>query len=594
MLTLTPAATSSEVRASYTNGLSLRLPNGAAATNCADPSVLRGRGRYAGHWYMYCTSDPLNDTETRGALTFHRLPMWSSRDLVHWSFRGSALPGRPAWATANAKMWAPDVVYSSTYRRYYLTYAVTDTVPSVSGEPGCGQDAAVGVATSTSPVGPWRRMQGPLVKPIRLGKGCSFASTIDPDVLGQKVRTTSTLYWGGFRGGIRAQAVRLTKRGMTRTGSPHQITTPQRYEGATVVSHAGYYYLFVSSGTCCDVAMSGYGVFAGRSRSRFGPFVDREGDSLLAARVGGTPVLATNGNRWVGPGHNTVFQDFGGRWWTVYHAIDRTRPAFAGHPQFTRRPPLIDPVDWVGGWPTVRAGLGASDAAVPAPAAGSGQTSRYAAVTVAPQVAGAAVPEASDEFDGSSLDPHWSWVREPAAATWSVGTGSLDLDTQAASLTSTPRASVLTEPFPSGSFVVETAVHLDVPVTGNHDYVQAGLLLYGGDDRYVKLTHTSLGPVRVTELGTRYPASSTLGAGTTVSTIGPPAATTWLRLVVESRPDGHRYVTAYTSQDGSRWVRGATRQYDDLGSNPRIGLVAMGGTGYHAAFEHVRVRQLAD
>ena len=61
---------------------------------------------------------------------------------------------------------------------------------------------------------------------------------------------------------------------------------------------------------------------------------------------------------------------------------------------------------------------------------------------------------------------------------------------------------------------------------------------------------------------------------------------------MESRADGHRYVTAYTSQDGRRWVRGATRQYDDLGANPRIGLVALGGAGYTAAFDHVRVWKL--
>ena len=34
--------------------------------------------------------------------------MWSSRDLVHWNFKGSALPGRPAWATGSAQLWAPE------------------------------------------------------------------------------------------------------------------------------------------------------------------------------------------------------------------------------------------------------------------------------------------------------------------------------------------------------------------------------------------------------------------------------------------------------------------------------------------------------
>ena len=62
--------------------------------------------------------------------------MLVSRNLVNWSFVGSALPGRPAWAARGADLWAPDVVYSTTFRRYYLTYTVTNTVDSVSGEPG--------------------------------------------------------------------------------------------------------------------------------------------------------------------------------------------------------------------------------------------------------------------------------------------------------------------------------------------------------------------------------------------------------------------------------------------------------------------------
>ena len=33
-----------------------------------------------------------------------------------------------------------------------------------------------------------------------------------------------------------------------------------------------------------------------------------------------------NGNRWVGTGHNSVFQDVAGQWWTIYHAVDQARP----------------------------------------------------------------------------------------------------------------------------------------------------------------------------------------------------------------------------------------------------------------------------
>ena len=49
-------------------------------------------------------------------------------------------------------------------------------------------------------------------------------------------------------------------------------------------------------------------------------------------QTGGTPFLTMNGNRWVGTGHNTVFQDAAGDWWTIYHAVDQADPFFATSP----------------------------------------------------------------------------------------------------------------------------------------------------------------------------------------------------------------------------------------------------------------------
>jgi beta-xylosidase len=95
----------------------------------------------------------------------------------------------------------------------------------------------------------------------------------------------------------------------------------------------GYYYMFLSAANCCNGPLTGYSVFAGRSVSLTGPYFDRDGNSLLefdtddsdpsTGRIGGTPVLTLNGNRWVGPGHNTVFRDYDGQWWTIYHAVLR-------------------------------------------------------------------------------------------------------------------------------------------------------------------------------------------------------------------------------------------------------------------------------
>ena len=581
-------AVASPVRGRYTNQLKPHTSSGASVQSCADPSVIRGHGKYAKYWYMYCTSDPLRD----GAGST-RLPTLRSPDLVHWRFVGSALPTKPSWASARSTLWAPDVVWSSTYRRYYLTYAVTDTVDSMSGQPGCDKDPAIGVATSATPTGPWRMVSAPLVRPRRLGAGCSFGSTIDPDVLGTSVGRSGVLYFGGFRGGILASKVAVGKYALRLSGSARQVTIGRRYEGANVVSHGGYYYLFVSSGSCCTGPLSGYGVFAGRSTSPFGPFVDREGASLLANRTGGTPVLEPNGNRWVGAGHNSVFRDAGGQWWTVYHAIDKNRPFFAGRTGFTKRPPMLDPVDWIGGWPTVRSGKGASDLSMPAPAAQPHRTTTYRRTALPYDPLGTVNAGVTDDFSTDTVDPRWSWVRQPAdPTTYGVSDGSFHLATQAGSLTGTADgASVLTQPAPAGSYAVQTVVRLDVPATGCcYDYVQGGLTIYGSDDRFLKLTHVSAGQTRLTEFGKEVPYAQGYPryGGTTG---GPPGDLTWLR-IVKRVSDGHAFFTAYTSNDGTRFVRGGTWQYDELGSGERIGLVSMGGTGYTSSFDYVHVWSL--
>jgi arabinan endo-1,5-alpha-L-arabinosidase len=585
----TPTATAAVAPGSYTNPLKPRMANGRIVENCPDPSVLRGRGRYGDRWYMYCTSDPLNDRETSGpgGIVFHRLPTLVSRDLVHWRFVGSALPGRPTWAARGANLWAPDVVYSTRFRRYYLTYAVTDTVDRVSGEPGCQRDPAIGLATSRTPVGPWRHASSPVVLPRRTGPGCSFASTIDPDAVGDTVGTGGVLFFGGFRGGIQAQRFSLGPYRMTLSGARSSITS-ERYEAANVVARGGYYYLFASAGACCNGPLSGYGVLAGRSTRPLGPYTDREGNSLLAARSGGTPVLFGSGNRWVGPGHNSVFRDFGGQWWTSYHAIDAADPYFAGRPGFTRRPVLLDPVDWVGGWPSVRSGRGASTTPVRVPAAKPRQRSAYRPRAAPPDVLGPAIAEASDELDGETLDPRWTWVREPDASTYRLTGEALELQTSSGDLSGEGRAPVLYMPAPVGNYVVETAVRLDVPDTGSMPgHVRAGLVVYADDDRFVSLMHGAPGTIRLTELAKKVPAGDPRLPQQGIMSVGPPGDVTRLRLV-HRRSGGHDLFTAYTRQDTRRWIRGGTWVYDGLGSTGRIGLAALGGAGFTASFDYVR------
>ncbi len=614
------AAALRPVTTSYQNPLAPDIPGGGTVDSCADPTVLKGQdGETRGGkqvWYMYCTTDPLNDqdVDANGDPIFHRIPTMVSTDLVNWTYVGDAFPlgggSRPAWIDPKASFWAPEVVYSSTTDRYYMFVTVTETTAAGGGSDTCGGDSAIGVAVSDSPTGPWKFDDQPVVRP-RLNAaagGCSYFWTFDPDVLGDTVANQGILYYGSYYGGIFATTVNFSQTGV-RAATPNPsddtpITIGNRYEGANVVYRGGYYYLFASATNCCNGALTGYSVFVGRSTSPFGPFVDREGNSFLDAAVGGTPFLTMNGNRWIGTGHNTVFEDEGGQWWTIYHAVDQKDPFFAFETGFTKRPVLLDPVDWVNGWPTVNGGAGASDKKMPAPAAQEGERSRYRPKGVKPQVVGQV--RDFDGFSGRTLDSRWSWA-EGRVGDATVSGGLLRWQVEHTDLyMDSNTASVLVRDAPAKDYVVETKVRLSgLPDEGCcYNFTQAGLVLYGDDDNFVKLTSASIWETRQTEFAKELnpvPAGWSRYGNTVV---GPPGKDwTYLRIVVEhlkgverreAGGDNERY-TAYTSQDGRAWVRGGVWTHS-LGDE-RIGLVAMGATDQVTApitaeFDYVRVSTL--
>ncbi len=573
----------SPAQGTYTNPLSIQIPNDGKVESCADPTIIRGQTPADNYWYMYCTTDPLNGNDKTGDnFNFHLIPMLRSLDLVNWTYMGDVFSARPAWVAGNAGLWAPEIKFFND--KYYLYYTASDTAL-----PGGG--SAIGVATSSSLLGPWVDSGAPAVEPHRAD--CCEGSrrwVFDPDVV--KDNGQLYIFYGSYFGGISAR--KLSADGLhSDPASQKLIAIANRYEGTELVKHGNYWYLFASATNCCNGPLTGYSVFVGRSKNVLGPYVDREGASLLAGRVGGTPVISMNGNRWVGTGHNSVFQDFSGQWWTVYHAVDRNNPYFAGAIGFTKRPVLMDRLDWLNDWPTVRGGLWASDSAQPAPAAQPNLKTKYPLMTASPDQPGELIPSLSDEFN-NALGAQWSWVREPASGTYSVSGEAFNFDTQAADLyVESNNASVLTETAPSDNYVVETRVKLNLPAEGCcFNYVQAGLVIYGDDDNFIKLVPVSIWETRQTEFAKElapvlagYPRY-----GNTVVTS--PGDWTYLRIVKRSNSEGELY-TAYTSLDGASWERGGTWTHQ-LGSNVRIGLVSMGGSGFTANFDYVRVYTLED
>jgi arabinan endo-1,5-alpha-L-arabinosidase len=253
----------------------------------------------------------------------------------------------------------------------------------------------------------------------------------------------------------------------------------------------------------------------------------------------------------------------------------------------------MDALDWVNGWPTVRGGLWASDSSQYAPAAQPGSTTKYRMKSPPQDQPAALIPALSDEFNGA-LGTQWSWVRQPPVGTYSVSNNTFDFDTQAADLyVDSNNASILSEALPSGNYIVETKVMLNVPPEGCcFNYVQAGLVIYSDDDNFIKLAHVSIWDTRQTEFAKELspvPAGYPRYGNTVV---GAPGDWTYLRIVKRSNNEGELY-TAYTSLDGVNWVRGGTWTHQ-LGSNGHIGLVSMGGSGFTANFDYVRVYTLSD
>jgi arabinan endo-1,5-alpha-L-arabinosidase len=146
-----------------------------------------------------------------------------------------------------------------------------------------------------------------------------------------------------------------------------------------------------------------------------------------------------------------------------------------------------------------------------------------------------------------------------------------------------------------------------------YNFAQGGALIYKTDNRFVKLTDTSIWNTRQTEWAKEIPPLKRPGwnrYGNTV--VGPPSGPgewTYLRIAVERlnraerrAASGARFgYTAYTSQDHRRWVRGGTWTHSL--TNAQIGLVAMGLTpnpgetipgDYTVQYDYVRAYRLVE
>jgi arabinan endo-1,5-alpha-L-arabinosidase len=241
-----------------------------------DPSVL-----FDGQAYWIASTGP-------------GMPLRSSTDLRDVTLLGDAVDGLPDWADdavpAATHYWSPDL--ASFGGRYHLYYALASSTP---------RQACIGHATATElgTVGAWTDDGAPLL--CTQPEADWFA--IDPSVL-VEADGSAWLLVGSSRAGLKL--FELNEDGGLTTAAPTPVAA--RPDGGVIQASAitrrgDYYYLFSSFDQCCQGVDSTRSIRVGRSASRLGPYLDRQGLALLD---GGGTTLLQSGERWRGPGSNDV------------------------------------------------------------------------------------------------------------------------------------------------------------------------------------------------------------------------------------------------------------------------------------------------
>lgn len=298
-----------------------------------DPSIVRQGSTY----YAF-------STDVAGFSSGGNLPIHCSQDKVNWTPCGCVFPaGIPAWVKKKVPgivgLWAPDVSY---FKGEYHVYYNGSTLHS--------QQTVIGLVTNTTldpgdPAYQW--VDRGLV--LESNRGDDF-NALDPAILVDSDGSVWLTY-GSYWTGIKQRQVDPAT-GMLLASNPTRYDLATRpgvpnnpIEGASLVRHGAYYYLFVSVDYCCEqgAATNDYKQAVGRSTSPHGPFVDEDGTPMM--RGGGTVLLRGDSN-WGAPGGGTAYLDPGnGDSLIIFHAHSL---ANSGNPY-----QWIKTLEWVNDWPVI-------------------------------------------------------------------------------------------------------------------------------------------------------------------------------------------------------------------------------------------------
>ncbi|HEX9337193.1 MAG TPA: glycoside hydrolase family 43 protein [Pseudonocardiaceae bacterium] len=309
-----------------------------------DPSVCRVGDDY----YLACSSFEY----------FPGVPVFHSRDLVHWTQIGNALD-RPSQLRLPPDTPASAGIYAPTLRHHDSRFWLIVTNVSDGGNLLC---------TATDPAGPWS-------DPIRL----PGVTGIDPDLAWDEDGDC----WCTFAG---IDQVRIDPRTGQVFGPPQRLwsgTPGTKYPEAPHLYRIGdHWYLLIAEGG----TERGHGVSIARGATPTGPFQACPANPILTHRSSDHPIQNT--------GHADLVRGPDGSWWMVLLGV-RPRGGTPGW-HVLGRETFLAPVSWVDGWPVV------------------GELSLVRPAPPWPLQPDPVVPH-RDDFDLSELRPFWVSLRDRPA-----------------------------------------------------------------------------------------------------------------------------------------------------------------------------------
>jgi xylan 1,4-beta-xylosidase len=314
---------------------------------------------------------------------FPGLPIFHSRDLVHWHQIGHVLD-RPSQLPLDSirpsgGLYAPTIRYHKG--RFYVVNTLID-----------GRDQKGNfIVTATDPAGPWS-------EPYWL----EDAPGIDPSLLfdddgrawycGNRIPDVGEAYQGHRE--IWLQELDLER--MQLTGPRYAL-----WDGALkgnlyaeaphIYKIKGLYYLMIAEGGTAH----NHAVTIARSEKITGPYEVNPRNPILTHRHLGMDYPI------VGTGHADLVETQNGEWWLVCLAM---RP-YDGYFYNLGRETFLSPVIWEDGWPIV--------------APGEGKVRFEGTAPDLPEHRWPAEPNC-DNFDAEILAPQWNFIRTPRQDFWSL------------------------------------------------------------------------------------------------------------------------------------------------------------------------------